>query len=157
VIITHKEVLTFVVVSHHSESTYEVDLAANRPHGRCSCQDYEFRQRPNQKNKPSGDQIIPQRCKHIQAVRDHITEKIISKVINDRQKSVTSNLQQAKANQVEVRGPIAPSSHRVPTMSEMSTQPVARRPSPDTKISSPKTGVGVGKLNSPVPPMPRLD
>lgn len=148
--VTHREVLTFEVESSNSGEIYEVNLAVNRPHGWCSCPDYEYRQRPNQKIQVGG------RCKHIIAVREHIVEKVITNVISAREKAAQANIERSKANNGIVQTPRPPSSHRPPTVSALQHPPIPRPTPSDSKVSGPAVGTGTRQPCRPMPDLPRL-
>ena len=152
--IVHKEVLTFTLTSDSGE-IYEVNLATNRPHGWCSCPDYQFRQAPRQKHDQH-DGPSPERCKHIVMVREHMVERLIQTVIDARKTAAKENVRQAAKNRAAVPEPREPSSHRPPTVSALQQPPSNRPPPRYPPVSGPPTGAGAAKLNRPVPHMPRL-
>lgn len=91
-----KGALTFAVTSSHSGEVYEVQLATNRPHGWCSCEDYEFRRRPNQKGV--GGMLIPERCKHIAAVCEFLVQRVVDEYLKGRHEQAQAVLKEGEKN-----------------------------------------------------------
>ena len=116
--------MEFVVTSGDSGEEYIVQVATNRPHGWCSCPDYEFRQSP-QHAKTS----VINRCKHIQAVAEHLFQRVVDEFVEARKAEVAQNVAQAQKNRRPIPSHSAPTSGRTYEMREVPSSPI-NRPAP---------------------------
>lgn len=144
-----KELLTFLVESS-SGNTYEVNLAARRPHGWCSCEDYQFRQAPHQHTN------IPQRCKHIIAVREYVVERVITEVVSSRQAAIAQSVAEAEARSAAIRAAGQGAASRPAQVRALPDPPVDRPAPPDPPERRPVPGARTGQLGRPVSGVPQL-
>ena len=149
--VEHKEGMTFIVTSSDSGEQYEVQLDQHRPHGWCGCPDYQHRRAPHHPKM-----VVLERCKHIQAVVEHVAQRVVSEYVSERQKAAAKNVQQAAQNRRAVSGDRQAIARPPAPVRPVQNQTVDRPAPHHTAIGRPVVGVGAKQPPRPVPPVPRL-
>lgn len=143
--------MTFIVTSSDSGEQYEVQMQACRPHGWCSCPDYQYRQSPTQRKTS-----LPQRCKHIVAVIEFLIQRMVGEYVRLREEAAQQNLKEAGRNQKRIPafGQARPAA--AAPLHAVQTQGVNGPPSSSAKISGSASDTRTVKHYRLVPPVPRL-
>lgn len=143
--------MTFIVTSSDSGEQYEVQMQACRPHGWCSCPDYQYRQSPTQRKTS-----LPQRCKHIVAVIEYLIQRMVDEYVRIREEAAKENIKEAGRNKERVSSSGKTSITGGAEMPTVQDQRVNRPAPPSTQVSRTQANTRTVKHYQLVPPVPRL-